>query len=494
MRIFKQLTLVLTLLLTSIAVTGEENADLETFSEAELEQILAPIALYPDTVLTHILIASTYPIEVVQAERWTAQNPDVTPSDAVEAVSEENWDPSVKALVAFPQILKRLSDNLEWTQKLGDAFLQDEAQLLASVQSLRKRALEAGSLDEMEKVSVVQEEDTIVIEPIEREVVYVPYYDTRVVYGPWHWSHYPPVHWQYPHHYGHFSGHHHNSFYWGPRIHVSFGFFFNSFHWHNRHIVRIPYHHYRPHHYYNRHQIVRHREARRWAHNPTHRRGVSYRSVSVSNRYRNENSRPSRSEVNYHRKNNRSRDLKSSNTRTRNKNQLNRSNRDFSVDKRDTRIASPDRIKKELRDGKISVKERKNRPTYSNDSKNKSTKTRNNRSSDVRQPTNYKTKTRVQTKNRTRDSVDKGVNPSVYKQTKRQPNMNQHNNQQQNRPVKVNKSQSAPKYQSRPPKNESSGSSSNSRSKSNNSSKHSSRSSSKNRSSGRSKGKRDNKR
>ena len=346
----------------------DSNENIEPFSQAELEQILAPIALYPDTVLSHILVASTYPLEVIQAERWTKQNPDVPASDAVEAVENEEWDPSIKALVAFPKVLERLSENLDWTQKLGDAFLQDEEKVIASVQSLRQRAYDSGNLDKMEKVSVKHEQETIIIEPIEREVIYVPYYDTRVVYGPWHWSHYPPVYWNRPHYIGHSYASHHSPFYWGPRVHISFGFFFSSFHWLDHHVVRIPRHHYRPHHYYDRHDIVRHQYARRWAHNPVHRRGVSYRSVSVSNRYRAENSsvRPSRAEVTTHRSSkkysNRHSDLKNQGNKT--AKQVSH-RKDNSKRKSNTRIASPDRIKKELKDGRISINERNSRPVNS---------------------------------------------------------------------------------------------------------------------------------
>jgi hypothetical protein len=370
MTILKQLALGIFLILGASVVQAEEQtSEIEPFTQAELEQVLAPIALYPDTVLSHILIAATYPLEVVQAERWTLSNPDITGSDAVEAVKDENWDPSIKALVAFPQVLKRLSENLDWTQKLGDAFLQDEEKLLASVQTLRVRAYEAGNLDKMDKVSVIHEDESIIIEPVEREVVYVPYYDTRVVYGPWYWSHYPPVYWNSPYYASHYGGHHASPFYWGPSVNVSFGFFFSSFHWHNHHVVRIPYHHYRPHHYYDRHQIANHQHARRWSHNPTHRRGVSYRSVTVSNRYN--STRPSQAEIKTHRntRNYSSNEKKSDRKADRvldRRNNSSKNKKQIRSDKRNTRIATPDRIKKELSDGRISVKERKSRPNNYN--------------------------------------------------------------------------------------------------------------------------------
>jgi len=389
------------LILISVNLYAEQSQEeVEPFSKGELEQILAPIALYPDTVLSHILVAATYPLEVIQAERWTKKNTDLKGSDAVEAVDEQDWDPSVKALVAFPQVLQRLSENLEWTQKLGDAFLQDEAKLLASVQSLRQRAYESGNLEKMDKVTVTHEDSSIVIEPIEREVVYVPYYDTRVVYGPWYWSHYPPVYWSYPRY-----SNHHSPFYWGPRIHVSFGFFFSSFHWHNHHIVRIPRRHYRPHHYYDRHQIVHHQHANRWYHNPTHRRGVSYRSVSVRNRYN--STRASQTEIREYRSNQRntnSRRERNSEVVPRNNSRSNERRENTRLNKENARITSSNRIRQELSDGRISIKERNARPENRNNSERNNTPGRSeeNRSNSPRQNDNRIKDNRIRSENRDR--------------------------------------------------------------------------------------------
>jgi len=287
---------ILAVLLGFFIVTASATANAEenvTFGDAELEQILAPIALYPDSVLTHILIASTYPLEVVQAERWARKHADLPAGDAMKQIEEEDWDPSVKALIPFPKVLERMSDDLEWTQKSGDAFLQDESRVLDAIQSLRRKADNAGNLGQMDNVKIVREERVIVLEPAEPEVIYIPYYDTRVVYGPWYWDHYPPVYWHHHHHYSHHGG----PFYWHPRVHISFGFFFSAFHWHNHHVVRIHHHHYnyRHHGHYRRHDIIRHTNVRRWQHNPTHRRGVAYRTHTVSQRY--ESKRPSRLET-----------------------------------------------------------------------------------------------------------------------------------------------------------------------------------------------------
>ncbi|WDE07150.1 DUF3300 domain-containing protein [Thalassomonas viridans] len=302
----------LTLLLApawSLAYAGEnsenqETADVQTetakaFTEAELAQILAPIALYPDTILSHILIAATYPLEVIQAERWVSENADLSAEESLEQVEDKPWDPSVKALIPFPQILERLSDDLDWTEKLGDAFLQDEAKVLAGIQNLRQQAEQAGSLDNMENMEVSREDKKIIIQPVEKEVVYVPYYDTRVVYGNWHWAHHPPVHWNFNwhighgHHHGHYGYYHghHGLFSWHPGVHISFHHYFSAVNWHHNHLVVLKRRHYTRG-YYHRRDIIHHHGSRRWYHNPVHRRGAAYRSHIVKERYH--SSRPSK--------------------------------------------------------------------------------------------------------------------------------------------------------------------------------------------------------
>lgn len=275
----KILTLILSLFLASTGGNSyAQDEEVEEFSKAELDQILAPIALYPDTLLSHILIAATYPLEVIQAERWSKENDGLEGDAALTAVEAKDWDPSVKALAAFPTILEKMSEDLGWTQKIGDAFLQDEELVLASVQDLRQRAYDEGSLKHLDHFEVVEDEDNnIVIESKEKEVVYVPYYDTRVVYGNWWWHDYPPVYW---------SGFHTGiSFYWGPRIFVGTGIYFSSFHWRNRHVVVVDRRHHNRHRFYSGRHVSRHIDSRRWAHNPRHRRGVYYRSAAVRDRH-----------------------------------------------------------------------------------------------------------------------------------------------------------------------------------------------------------------
>jgi hypothetical protein len=265
-------------------IQQQEQPDKEPFSEAELAQMLAPIALYPDSLLTHILIASTYPIEIVEAHRWLKKNEGLSTEQAAQSVKDFNWDASVKALVPFSRILSRLSEDLTWTQQIGDAFLQDESRLLNSIQELRRQAELAGNLDKMENMDVSYEESNIVIEPVERETVYVPYYDTRMVYGNWHWASYPPVYWK-PRHSIYVS--HYNPFYWHSGINISFNYFFSAFHWHNRHVVVVNSHHTKYRYYDQRPKrlIANGGYAKRWSHKPAHRKGVAYRTKHTSSKY-----------------------------------------------------------------------------------------------------------------------------------------------------------------------------------------------------------------
>jgi uncharacterized membrane protein YgcG len=172
-----------------------------TFTAEQLEQIVAPIALHPDTLLTQILMSSTYPLEIVQAYRWSQKNPSLKGTALDEALKKQDWDPSVKALCSLPTVLKQMNDNLDWTQDLGDAFLGQQEELMQTVQKMRKKALEAGNLKSGEQQKVSQTGDVIVIESTKTEVVYVPTYYPTAVYGP-SWSYpyyyYPPMYPAYP--------------------------------------------------------------------------------------------------------------------------------------------------------------------------------------------------------------------------------------------------------------------------------------------------------
>src|SRR5258706_119296 len=201
-------------------------------TQQELDQMLAPIALYPDSLLSQIFMAATYPLEVVEAARWSRANPALTGQQAVDAVGERDWDASVKSLAAFPQVLAMMDQHLEWTARLGDVFIAQEPQVMETVQSLRQKAYEAGNLRSTEQATVLQQGDAYAIEPASPEVVYVPYYDPRVAYGSWWWPAYPPVYcapWPGYYVYPGFA------FGWGTGVVVRSGFFFGGCDWRPRH-------------------------------------------------------------------------------------------------------------------------------------------------------------------------------------------------------------------------------------------------------------------
>jgi len=172
-----------------IAQSGGEEMP---FEQGELEQLVAPIALYPDSLLTQILMASTYPLEVVQADRWAKQNNAMKGDALAKALEAQPWDPSVKSLVNFPDVLAMMSEKLDWTQKLGDAFLGQQKEVMGAVQNLREKARALGNLKTTKEQVVKVEQETIIIEPASPQVIYVPAYNPTVVYGAWPYPSYPP--------------------------------------------------------------------------------------------------------------------------------------------------------------------------------------------------------------------------------------------------------------------------------------------------------------
>ena len=212
------------------------------YTQAELDQMLAPIALYPDALLSQVLLAATRPLEVVEAARWSRANPGLQGDAAVQAVQQEDWDPSVKSLVAFPQLLARMDENLEWTKALGDAFFVQEPVVMDTIQELRRRARAAGRLAPDERLRVYDEGQAIVIEPVTPEVVYVPYYDPWIVYGPWWRSGYPPVAWApWPGYTVVRRAGVSPGFWWGPGIGISIGSLYGRVDWFHRR-VHVPVH------------------------------------------------------------------------------------------------------------------------------------------------------------------------------------------------------------------------------------------------------------
>ena len=200
-----------------------------------LQQLVAPIALYPDELVAQVLAAATYPTEIVEANRWLQQNSSLKDAQLADAVDKQPWDPSVKALTQFPSVLANMYKNLSWTSALGDAYFNQPQDVLNAVQVMRKRAQSAGTLKTTAQQTVTTKDQTTIIEPANPEVVYLPEYDPWVVYGS------PLL--AYP---GYFDA----GFFVGPVIWFDVGFPLGHFHrhfpwgwhswgcdWHNRFIV-----------------------------------------------------------------------------------------------------------------------------------------------------------------------------------------------------------------------------------------------------------------
>jgi hypothetical protein len=243
-----------------------------TFSPEELDQLLAPIALYPDALLAQILMASTYPLEVVQAARWVQANPNVKGPQLEAAMLQQPWDPSVKSLTAVPQVLAMMDQRLDWTQRLGDAFLAQQQGVMAAVQNLRARAQAAGYLQSTPQQTVVVEPQAIQIVPVSPQVIYVPVYDPTVVYGPWWYPAYPPFYWYPP---GYAFGVGVLSFGIGIAVGASL---WGGFNWHRHHVTIINVNHYNT---FTRTHIT----SPTWHHDPGHRWGVPYHDPGVRQRF-----------------------------------------------------------------------------------------------------------------------------------------------------------------------------------------------------------------
>src|SRR5438270_2191863 len=162
----------------------------------QLDSLVAPIALYPDPLLAQVLAASTYPLELVQLQQWLQKNPGLKDKALVDAVQKQPWDPSVQSMAALPDVVKRLTDDIQWTADLGNAFLAQQSDVMDAVQRMRKKAQETGNLksSEQQKIEtkVVESKQVIVIEQANPQVVYVPSYNPTVVYGPPVYA-YPPI-------------------------------------------------------------------------------------------------------------------------------------------------------------------------------------------------------------------------------------------------------------------------------------------------------------
>ena len=162
----------------------------------QLDSLVAPIALYPDPLLSQVLIACTYPLEIIQLQQWLTQNKNLKDKALADAVQKQDWDPSIQAMAGLPDVVKQLADNVKWTTDLGNAFLAQQDDVMAAVQRMRKTAEDKGNLRSNEQMKVetktVESKQVIVIEQANPQVVYVPSYNPTVVYGPPVYA-YPPI-------------------------------------------------------------------------------------------------------------------------------------------------------------------------------------------------------------------------------------------------------------------------------------------------------------
>jgi hypothetical protein len=163
----------------------------------QLESLVAPIALYPDALLAQTLVASTYPLEIIQLQQWLAKNPDLKDKALTDAVAKQPWDPSIQSMAAIPDVVKRLADDIQWTTDLGNAFLAQQTDVMDAVQRMRKKAKDKGALESNEQqtveTKVVQQTTVIIVESANPEIIYVPTYVPTVVYGPPVYYAYPPI-------------------------------------------------------------------------------------------------------------------------------------------------------------------------------------------------------------------------------------------------------------------------------------------------------------
>jgi hypothetical protein len=255
----------------------------QEWSADQLDNLVAPIALYPDPLLSQVLVASTYPLEVVEANQWLQRNKNLRGQDLVNAAKEQPWDPSIQTLVVVPDTLKKLNEDVRWTTDLGEAFLAQEADVMNAVQRMRVRAQANGHLASTQQQKVVTQQQggqrVIIIEPAYPEVIYVPAYDPVYIWGPPVYGYYPPLY--YP------------SYGFGFGIGFNFGFCYANWggwgfwgwgpNWYGGtvYVNNYFFHHYG----YHQHWGGGYQDRYAWVHNPIHRLNVPYRTSQVAARY-----------------------------------------------------------------------------------------------------------------------------------------------------------------------------------------------------------------
>ena len=282
-----------------VAAQLPEAVNPPAFKPEQLDQLLAPIALYPDELIAQILTAATYPLEIVMAARWVAdpKNAALTGDALAKALEGQSWDASVKSLVPFPSVLNMMSDKLDWTQQLGDAFLGQEQDCLASVQRLRRKAQAAGTLKSTPQQTVtvqapaappsgapatmapVTEEPIIAIEPTDPQQVYVPYYDPATAYGAWPYPDYQPYAFPPPVGYGIAAGLATGLAFGAGVAVVSSLWGWGRPNWGGGNVTINS-------NQFNRINLNRNVvSGNTWQHNAVHRQGVAYRDTATSQRY-----------------------------------------------------------------------------------------------------------------------------------------------------------------------------------------------------------------
>lgn len=259
----------------------------DKYTANQLQQMVAPIALYPDSLLSQILMASAYPLEIVQADRWVKANAKLSDAERTKALGQQKWDPAVTSLTAFPDVLSRLSENLDWTQALGEAFLAQKDDLFGAIQVMRAKAQTAGNLQNTSQMDVTADaNNNITITPAETQVVYVPQYNPTVVYGStwtdtsWYWPTVmaPPA--------GYVAG---TALAFGTGV-VAGAAMFGGVNWYNRSAwVGSNYWHYPAYHggvnYNNVYNNFNRAGQTNWQYNNYHRGNVNFQNNNLQQRY-----------------------------------------------------------------------------------------------------------------------------------------------------------------------------------------------------------------
>ncbi len=201
--------------------------------KGEMDALVAPIALYPDPLLSKVLIAATFPDQVQEAAAWLKANPNLKDAALANAVAKNHWDENVKALALVPGMLEMMNDQKDWMYELGGAFINQQADVMASVQRLRHQAVNHGTLKNCAQQRVVQDGGTIAVEPTNPQTAYVPYYNPNAVYGDWAYPDYPAYYWPQPYGYGYpVAAALTVGLVWGAGVAISAAIWSNAFNWH----------------------------------------------------------------------------------------------------------------------------------------------------------------------------------------------------------------------------------------------------------------------